>query len=93
MVGRYELAKKFKSGGTVRVKDNIDLTVGRHGDDGNGKMRSMIGKTFKIGSVSSDRIHFEGFMWAPEDLINLNEDTEPLPLPKTNIMFDPKELF
>ena len=93
MADRYELAKKFKSGCAVRIKDNIDITVRRHSEDGNGKMRRMIGKIFKITSVSSDRIHCEGFMWAPEDLINLNEDVEPLPLEKTDFMFDPKELF
>jgi hypothetical protein len=93
MADRYELAKKFKIGNLVRVKDNISITTRRHGEDGQGKMNSMRGKTFKIVSVDSDRIHSKGFMWAPEDLINLSEDIEPLPLPKTNIMFDPKELF
>lgn len=93
MVDRYELAAQFKVGQLVRVNDNIDRTTRRHGEDHEGKMRGMIGKTFKISSVGDDRIRFKNFMWAPEDLTYVSEDLEPLPLPKTNFLFDPKEII
>jgi len=93
MADRYELAAQFKVGQLVRVNDNIDRTTRRHGEDHEGKMRGMIGRTFKITSTDTDRIRFKGFMWAPEDLTDVSEDMEPLPLPKTNFLFDPKELL
>jgi len=93
MESRYELAAKFKSGQMVRIKDNIHTTVRRHSEDENGEMRKMMGRTFKILKVSSDRLHIGDYMWAPEDVIDLGEDVEPLPLPRTSILFDPKELL
>jgi len=92
MVSRYELAKNFKVGQKVRIKNNIDITVARHNEDDSGKMRNMMGKLFKVSKVRIASIFIENYTWAPEDLI-IDEDLEPLPLPQTNIMFDPKELL
>ena len=92
MATRRELAKKFKEGQMVTINNNIDKTVQRHSEDEDGNMRRMIGKRYKIHSISSDRIHINGFMWAPEDLKSA-EDPVPLPPKKTNILFDPKELL
>jgi len=93
MVSRYELAKNFKVGQLVRIKDNIDTTIRIHRVDPRGKMRNMVGRSFKIKRVDDGHLHIGDFVWAPEDVIDLSEDLEPLPLPQTNIMFDPKELL
>lgn len=91
MKDRFELAKQFKNGQRVKISHDISTTEERHSVDEDGNMLAMRGKLFKIDNVGDDRIYINNFMWAPEDILNA-EDPVPLPLKKTNILFDPELL-
>ena len=88
---RIKLCKKFEIGQPVKIRQNITLTDERHSSDTTMRRMAENDHTYTIDSISSDRIHIAGYMWAPEDILD-GRDDEPLPLPKTSILFDPKEL-
>lgn len=86
--------KKFRSGQKIRIKKDISKTKRYY--DSTSEMHRMADEqtTYTIESVnaSGDRVYFGGFVWHPDDLI-LGDDPKPLPLKKTNILFDPSELM
>ena len=50
---------KFRSGDRVRVVDDIKQTAKRFGLDGQGHMKAMQGKVFKILQVVADAVHID----------------------------------
>ena len=92
MTYRSELCKKFKIGQKVKIKQDITITKDRFSSTADMNFMAQNDETYTIESVGRDRIYIRGCMWSPEDIID-GEDDAPLPLPKTNILFDPKELI
>ena len=70
--------KDMEVGLHVRISNDISKTHLLYSSDLT--MKNMRGKVYKIERIKKNRVIIKGYMWAPEDILEIEEENNILPI-------------